>query len=145
MLIGQFDSKLTDKDRISVPKKIRQELGDDLIVARWYENCLVMVSVDNWSKLLGRLVGQNNLITSPVRDIDRFILAGAFEMRLDNQGRFVVPEILKTYADIKTEVTFVGLADRVEIWSSQKWLELEKASENKAAIAIEKIATRQNS
>ena len=140
MLIGQYSSKLTDKDRISIPKKFREELGDELIVAKWYESCLVLVSRNIWDKLLARLVGDSKLVTEPVRDIDRFVLASAFEIKLDNQGRFIVPEVLRIYAGIEYEVTFVGLGDRIEVWSSDKWRELEDVAERKASVAIEKIA-----
>ncbi len=143
MLIGQYNSKLTDKDRISVPKKFREELGEELIVAKWYGSCLILVSKDTWEKLLLRLVGDSKLVTEPVRDIDRFVLASAFEIKLDSQGRFIVPEILRAYAEIKFEVTFIGLGDRVEVWSSEKWKDLESVLESKASEAIEKIAKRE--
>ncbi|MBU0569871.1 division/cell wall cluster transcriptional repressor MraZ [Patescibacteria group bacterium] len=140
MLIGQYLSKLTDKDRVAIPKKIRQELGEGLVIARWYENCLVLVSIDSWQKLLTRLTGKSKLITSPVRDIDRFILGLAFEIKLDAQGRFIMPKILLNYANIKEDVVFVGLGDRVEVWSIEEWQKLEASVEKKAAEAIEKIA-----
>jgi MraZ protein len=140
MLIGQYTSKLTDKDRVSVPKKVRRELGEELIVARWYENCLVLVSRDTWKKLLVRLTGRSNLIVAPVRDVDRFIWGLAFEVKLDKQGRFIMPKALLTYAGIKSDVVFVGLGDRVEIWAEEKWSDLEGTVEEKAARAIERIA-----
>ena len=108
MLIGQYVSRLTDKNRISVPKKIREELGEEMIIAKWYEGCLVLVSKENWQKLIKRLIGEAKLIISPVRDIDRFVFASAFEADLDGQGRFVVPESLINYSGIKDEVVFVG-------------------------------------
>ncbi len=140
MLIGQYLSKLTEKDRISVPKKIRLELGEEMVVARWYENCLVLVSKDAWKKLLKRLTGATDLITSPVRDVDRFVLGLAFEIKLDRQGRFIMPKALLSYANIKSEVVFVGLGDRAEIWASDEWSSLEDSVEKKASRAIEKIA-----
>ena len=143
MLIGQYVSKLTDKDRIAVPAKFRQELGENLIVAKWYENCLVLVSKESWEKLLKRLVGISEIVVSPVRDVDRFILGSAFEVSLDKQGRFVLPDVLQSFANIKEEVVFVGLSDRVEIWAGKKWLELEETAEDKASRAIEKVALGQ--
>lgn len=140
MLIGQFTSKLTEKERISVPKKLRKELGKELIIARWYENCLVLVSKVHWQRLMQRLSGVSGPITTPARNIERFVFGMAFEISLDAQGRFVVPDILRLYAEIKSEVVFVGLGDRVEIWSIDKWKELEKEVVIKAAEAIDKIA-----
>jgi len=139
MLIGQFQSKLTDKNRIAVPKKIREELGDVLVLAKWYESCLVLVSQQGWEKLLDRFTKTHGKIVSPVRNIDRFVLGSAFEIELDSQGRFVLPDVLQEHADIKEEVVFIGLRDRVEVWSKENWNELENVAEKKAAEAIEKL------
>lgn len=144
MLIGQYSSKLTDNKRISVPKKIRDELGDEMVIAKWYEGCLVLVSKENWQNLISRLIGKETIVISPVRDIDRFILASAFEISLDGQGRFVLPENLILYAQVVSEVAFIGLGDRVEVWAQDKWRELEKNAEEKASLAIEKIAHKKN-
>jgi len=142
MLVGQYTSKLTDKDRVSVPKKFREELGTELILAKWYENCLVLVDKDNWRKLIRKLIGITKLVISPVRDIDRFILGSAYDLKLDKQGRFIVPEKLLEYAEIKDEVVFVGLNDRVEIWSQDNWRQLEEGAEERASLAVEKIAKK---
>lgn len=125
-----------------MPKKIRQELGDEMVVAKWYENCLVLVSREDWQELIKRLTGERGLITSPVRDIDRFIFGSAFEIELDSQGRFVLPEDLISYAEITSEVVFVGLGDRVEVWPTKKWRKLEEGSEKKASKAIDEIARK---
>src|SRR3989344_8788463 len=111
MLIGQYISKLTEGNRVAVPKKIREELGVEMVVAKWYESCLVLVSIVNWQKLITRLIGNTELIISPVRDIDRFILASAFEVSLDGQGRFVLPESLIDYASFENDLIFVGLGE----------------------------------
>jgi len=140
MIIGQYVSKLTDKDRVSVPKKFRDELGNDLIVARWYENCLVLVTKENWKLIQSRLIGTTKTVIEPVRDIDRFILGSAYEIELDAQGRFVVPELLINHAELTEDVVFVGLLDRVEVWSKQLWESLEEQSQQKATRAVEMIA-----
>jgi len=142
MVIGQYKSKLTDKDRVSVPAKFRQEIGEDLIVARWYENCLVLVTKDNWEKLKNKLIGDLKIVTSTIRDIDRFILGSAFEIKLDKQGRFILPEILLSFSNITDEVVFVGLEDRIELWSNESWEIMESVVEERASKAIEKIAKR---
>ena len=139
MLLGQYKAKLTDKNRISVPKRFREELGSEMVIAKWYEKCLVLVSKANWQRLIKRLTGKTEIITSPVRDIDRFIFGSAFEIDLDSQGRFVLPESLKDYSDVKTEVFFIGLGDRVEIWPAETWTNMEKEAEKKASEAIEKL------
>ncbi len=137
MILGQFSSKLTDKNRVSVPKKFREEIGNELIVAKWYENCLVVVPKDKWIEVRGRMLGIEKLITEPVRDIDRFILGSAYEIELDAQGRFIIPDLLLNHANITSEATFVGLEDRLEVWSTEVWNEQQRLAQTKAAEAIE--------
>jgi MraZ protein len=56
-----------------------------------------------------------------VRDIERFILGSAFEVEPDNQGRIIIPEVLASYANLNKELIFLGLGDRIEIWSKSVW------------------------
>jgi MraZ protein len=140
MLIGQYIVKLTEKSRTALPKKFRDELGNRVILARWYEGCLVIVSNGKWSALLNKLTGRSEHITEPVRDTDRFILGSAYEVELDAQGRFVIPKILKDYGKLGNEIAFVGLGNRVEIWNSQSWRERETFIQKNAAGMIEKIS-----
>jgi len=44
MLIGEYRSKVGEKKRVSLPKKFREELGEDLILTRGYEDALVIVN-----------------------------------------------------------------------------------------------------
>ena len=140
MLLGQYEANLTNKDRLAFPKKFRQKLGEKVILARWYEGCLVVVGRDKWGELLLKLTGKAEYVTQPVRDTDRFILGSAYEIDLDKQGRFVVPRILKDYASLSGEVTFLGLGDRVEIWNKRNWGIKEAQIQKQAENLIEKIA-----
>src|SRR4030042_4755747 len=140
MVIGQYLVKLTEKNRTALPKRFRNELGNEVIIARWYEGCLVVVSNKGWRALLDKLTGKSELITEPVRDTDRFILGSAFEAELDNQGRFVIPKILKDYANLGDEVIFVGLGDRIEVWNKNAWKEREIYVQENAAQMIEKVS-----
>jgi MraZ protein len=56
-----------------------------------------------------------------VRDTFRFIIAGAFEVDLDKQGRLVVPQSLREFAQIESDVVFLGMKDWVEIWNLEIW------------------------
>jgi MraZ protein len=140
MLLGHYITRLTSKGRTSIPVKFRREIGDNLVIARWYEGCLVIVDLKDWKALLDRLTGRANIISQPVRDIDRFILGSAFEIKLDSQGRFVVPSVLKTYAELLEEIVFIGLGDRIEIWSKKNWEGREGYVQKHASEMVEKLA-----
>jgi len=126
MLIGSYLGNLSDARRVAVPKKFIKELGDNPILAMWYEDCLILVSSGFWENLLARLTGGKKAADLGIRDIERFILGSAYETEPDEQGRIVIPEILASYANLGKETVFVGLIDRVEIWSKPSWDEKTK-------------------
>ena len=123
MLIGSYLGLLGEKRRTAVPKRFLDELGEKLVVAKWYDGCLVLVSEGFWEALLNRLTGGSRVASLGVRDIERFILGSAFEVTPDNQGRIIIPEILAGFAGLENELVFLGLGDRVEIWGRKIWEE----------------------
>ncbi|MCA9379687.1 division/cell wall cluster transcriptional repressor MraZ [Candidatus Dojkabacteria bacterium] len=120
MLLGSYETKLTDKNRIAVPSKLRTELDENLILARGYEGCVLLLDKNRWDQLLA-VIGKEPILNLSVRDTFRFIIAGAFEVDLDKQGRLVVPQSLREFAQIETDVIFLGMRDWVEIWDLDKW------------------------
>lgn len=140
MLLGNYTTQLSSGNRIAVPKKFRSQLGDSFIVAKWYEKCLVLITESSWSDLLQKLTGTQSVPTGAVRDTHRFIMGSAYEVAPDSQGRFVVPDLLKKFADIKNEVVFLGLGDRVEVWDKKEWEAREDFIGEHAAALLEKLA-----
>lgn len=136
MLIGAYLGQLGEKRRTAVPKRFLEELGEKLVIAKWYEGCLVLVSTDWWEALLDRLTGGSRVASLGVRDIERFILGSAFEVAPDSQGRIVIPEILANFAELTQELVFLGLGNRAEIWAKEAW---EKKAEEIGATTREFI------
>lgn len=120
MLLGQFNVKVGEKGRIAFPKRFRQDLGDKLIITFGFEKSLMVVSESNWKALLEG-TGDKPFLLSGARDTQRFLLGSATFVELDAQGRFVMPEHLRKFADIDEGVTVVGLSRYVEIWSTSVW------------------------
>ncbi len=120
MLVGEYQNKVEGKNRIALPKKFRDEMGKEVIVTRGYEDCIIVVNDAQWNKLL-EVFSDKPFTTSPVRDTRRFLIGGASEVNLDNQGRFVLPVHLREFAKVRREVVIVGLVDWVEIWGKEKW------------------------
>lgn len=120
MLIGEFEGKLTEKNRLAIPKKIRQELEEGLIISRGYEGCLLLLDKKRW-EVFENLINKSSVLSLSLRDTKRFILGGAYELELDEQGRFVVPSTLLSYAHITGEVMFIAIRDWVEVWSKIEW------------------------
>jgi len=82
------------------------------------------------------------MIVEPVRQTEHFIYASAFEVEADDQGRIVLPERLITYANLGSQVYFLGVGDRIEIWNKEAWEKKEAEVAADAASYIERIATK---
>lgn len=132
MLIGECKIKLTEKNRIALPKKFRDKLEGDLYITRGYEGCLIILDSKRWVKLI-KSIEVKPFLHRTVRDTKRFILGGAENIQLDSQGRFVLSETHKDYAGIKNEVVFIGISDWLEIWDKERWIDeftdLKKSAE----------------
>jgi len=120
MLIGEYKYKVEAKNRVSLPKKFREEIGNKIVVTQGYEGCLVVVSPRQWEVLIED-AAKGPFVSEAVRETSRFLLGGAVEVELDEQGRFVLPQPLREYAGIGKEVCFLGLGRWVEIWDARKW------------------------
>jgi MraZ protein len=142
MLLGTYPAKFASGHRVSIPFQFRKELGDSYILARWYEGCLVLVGLTYWNALYQRLTGKQQLIIDPVRDTERFILASAYEVFPDEQGRIVIPERLANYSGLKDDIYFIGLGEKAEIWDKNAWEIKEKEVIKNAAGYIEELAKK---
>lgn len=143
MFIGQYTSVVNEKGRCALPAKFRQNKQKSIVIAKWYEGCLIVVDNQKFSELLNKITGKSEVLTRSVRDTDRFILGSAYEVDVDSQGRVVLPKHLRVYAKITGEAVFLGLGDRIEIWDKDKWEEKEKDVIKTAESSLENIAQRQ--
>ena len=135
MLIGQYDGKIGEKHQVALPKKFREKLGDKLIITKGFENCLIVVSEENWKTLLEGTEGKP-FTNKNTRELQRFLLGNATYVELDTKGRFVLSEFLREYAFLKEEVIFAGIQRFVEIWDKAEWTKhQEELSKNISSIA----------
>ncbi|MEK7571687.1 MAG: division/cell wall cluster transcriptional repressor MraZ [Patescibacteria group bacterium] len=125
MLLGQYEAKISEKHQAALPKKFREVLGEKLIITKGFENCLLVVSEESWKTLLEGTEGKP-FTNKATRELQRFLLGNASYVELDSKGRFVLPEYLRTFASIETELVFAGLQRFVEIWDKKKWEEQQK-------------------
>lgn len=138
MLIGQYDGKIGEKHQMALPKKFREVLGDKLIVTKGLENHLIVVSELHWKTLLEGTEGKP--FTDKVsHGMQRFLLGNATLVELDSKGRCVLPEYLRVYANIKSEIVFVGLERFVEVWDKVAWDEEQKNLTTNIATIADKL------
>ena len=120
LMIGEYHHNIDEKNRLTLPAKFREVLGDSFIITRGLEECLFVYTMDEWDKITKKL---NNLpfTKKDARSFMRFFLSGATAAEFDKQGRINITSPLVDYADLKKECVIIGVGDRLEIWSSEKW------------------------
>ena len=77
---------------------------------------------DEWEIFEGKL-RQLPMTNESSRTFKRFFQAGATDCEVDNQGRILLTATLREFAGITKDVTVVGVGERAEIWSKEKWEE----------------------
>jgi len=120
MFIGEYNHSVDVKNRLSIPAKFREKLGETFYITKGLDHCLFIFSTEEW------LVFEDKLRALPLsnkkaRAFARSFFAGASECTLDKQGRILIPATLIAYAEIDKEVYINGAGARIEIWDSAKW------------------------
>ena len=138
MFIGEYSHALDAKKRLAVPAKVRKELGSTAILTRGLDSCLFLYPMSEWQKLTEKLsalpMGQGD-----TRSFLRLMLAGAVEVELDQLGRILVPDYLKSYASLGSRVTIAGVYNRLEIWDSERWEKYKQDVEKNTDMIAEKL------
>lgn len=128
MLLGEYKHNLDLKNRLTIPVKIRIELGEKPVLTRGLDGCLFIYPNRDW-QLFAEKLNTLPISRKKARDFKRFMLSSASEIEIDNMGRALIPDVLKKYAKLDKSVIIIGVSDRVELWSEKIWNEYIADSE----------------
>lgn len=120
MFMGEYHHNIDDKARLVMPSKFRYELGNNFIITRGLDGCLFIYTMDEWNNLVLNLK-KIPFTKKDARAFLRFFLSGAQECTFDKQGRIILPQTLISYAEIKKECIIIGVNERLEVWSKEKY------------------------
>jgi MraZ protein len=119
---------LDDKGRVVLPSKFRNLLAGGCVVAKGQDACLYVYTMEGWAEKaaqISELPGTDR----KARDFARALFGGAKDQEPDKQGRIVIPEGLLEYASLEKDVTVVGVANHIEIWSTTAWQAISEAAD----------------
>jgi MraZ protein len=120
MFIGTYDHSLDPKGRVILPRKFRDELGQDMVFTKGIERCLYLFPLAEFAAFAAKLRSLP-LTERPSRDFVRVFVAGASQETADSQGRVVIPQALRDYAGLTKDVVVVGQLSRIELWDKGEW------------------------
>jgi MraZ protein len=120
--MGEYNHTIDTKGRLIVPSKFREQVGNTFVITKGLDGCLFVYSNEE-SKTIEESFRNKPLTSKDARKFTRFFFAGACDCEVDKQGRILIPSNLREYAGIEKDVVSVGVLNRVEIWSKEKWLD----------------------
>lgn len=139
MFYGEFEHTLDRKGRLIIPSKFREALkeayAEKLYITRGLDKCLFLFTEDEWRTQESKFKSMS-FTKAEHRKFNRIYFSGAQEVIADKQGRILMPVYLKEFAGIKRDVVLIGVSNRIEIWSKEKWKEYYASSRE----AFEEIA-----
>ena len=133
--IGDYGAKTDAKGRAFLPAPFRKILdaeGEKNLVLRSdvFQKCLVLYPESVWNAQLDSLRAQVNQWNSKQQMMLRKFEADAEPIELDSNGRLLISKRKLQYAGIESEVRFLAMVDRIEIWSKQALEELMSSTDD---------------
>lgn len=120
MLAGRYFHLLDSKNRIIIPSKLKDQLGDTITILRGSDKCLTLYSAEEWENY-AKLISE--LPKTQIRAIARYIYSNSVEVQPDSQGRVAIPPELLSFAGITKNVVTLGCGKYAEIWAREVWEE----------------------
>ncbi len=119
MLSGEFKHNMDTKNRLFIPAKHREELGETFMVAKSVrESCLKVYSLEEWERYIEPIVKMERKNSEAIL---RALHRNAAQVAPDSQGRIVLPPSLIEYAEIEKGAVVVGCGKYAEIWSEEAY------------------------
>lgn len=124
-LYGTHRYQLDPKGRMSLPKGFREAFARGAFLTLGYDGCVWAFPVEEWERRKEE-VKSKPLNDAEGRALGRLFFGNAESLDLDAQGRMLVPQALRTQAEIARDVVVVGVDDHMEIWDGETWERYEE-------------------
>ena len=120
LLLGTYTPKIDAKGRMALPAKFRSQLGQGLVMARGQERCVYLLPLDEFRRIASQ-IQRVSVGNKAAREYLRVFLSGAVDQQPDKQGRVLVPQMLRDYANLGPDVVVIGVGTRAELWNKDTW------------------------
>jgi MraZ protein len=122
LLTGTHPRTLDDKKRLTLPKRVREQVGDvtQLFVTPGPDQSLWIYTHGELERLSAKL-DQTPATDGEARVFRRLFFAQMEAVEIDRTGRILVPERLVQFAGLEHEVVLLGVRDHLELWDSKRW------------------------
>ena len=144
MLLGTHEHTIDEKNRLTLPAKLRGAFEGGVVVTRGIDVCLVAYPRDEWARRFQSRLEELDQLRGEARQLQRYFYANAVEGELDRQGRIGIPAALKDYAKLGRDVVVAGVHDHLEIWDRDAWRRQLAEAEGSAEHVAERLAAQRD-
>lgn len=137
-LCGRYTNGIDAKSRVVMPAPFRAAFAEGGFLTPWRSACLAAMGPEEFDRY--RVHAVREMAERGEPDVDRVLgtlWSSTVEIRLDLQGRLVLPEEVRSQVGITDEVRFVGHGARVELWpAAVSPDELDERADHLATLAV---------
>lgn len=119
-MYGEYEHTVDAKGRMFLPSKFRAELGDKVVLSRGMDGCVCIYPEAEWKKYIEKFSQHPDI---DVRHVARIMTSSAMETDVDSQGRVLIQQWMRDYAQLGKTVTVIGVDKRAEIWNREIFAE----------------------
>ncbi len=114
------------KGRLAMPARQREPLlsecaGRIVVTIDTQSACLAIYPLPEWERIEKAIQGLPALKPA-VKRFQRLMLGYATDLELDGNGRMLLPQPLREYAQLDKKLVLVGQGNKLELWSESLWL-----------------------
>ena len=120
MFAKVYRHQLDAKNRMRIPAKFREELGEKFVVTIGSGGCLSVYSQEKSQEIKQQLSKVSSFDEKAMKTV-RIMTFYTWDAEEDKQGRILIPQELRDYAKIQKDVIVIKTFDGFEIWSSEVW------------------------
>lgn len=139
MFRGIHAVNLDDKGRMAVPARFRSQLDIThdvrlVVTVDTQSPCLLLYPFNEWEIIEQKLQALPSF-NEATRRIQRLLIGHATELDLDNNGRVLLPPLLREHAKLNKRITLLGQGKKFELWDEQTWQNHREQWLNESSIA----------
>ena len=134
MFSGMSNHSVDAKGRIVLPAQFREELGDSFYIARGFGNaCIQAMSREQFDAVSAKIMA---LPADKAMALQYTFTATAVEVSPNASGRVMLPQTLREFAGIEGDALVIGMTNRIEIWSAQRFEQFIDSQKDTIAEAL---------
>lgn len=84
------------------------------------ERCLLVYPLNEWELIETKLASLPSF-NPAARRIQRLLVGHATDAEMDNQGRVLLPPLLREYAGLDKKAVLLGQGKKFELWDEAHW------------------------